>query len=455
MYPDVFRVLGWKNFSHSMKTIEAPVDTFSERLKQKQSEKLSAAKVDEENSEVREDIEMINVEQTAAVINVAEEEACFIPIGADNGTPCHSQEDVFVPETPPEKTIKPDEKPEGPGSKISDGASPVIAPTADMSKLSMNTTMKLPTPQPTSVGGGSRRKSRKPSTTIKKTSSHMQVQVTSIALPGMDQCLGQVYQSTGPVFSDMSHTIGKVSPIQDDIVGESQEEINGPVKPTQVIAPAQQKDFLEVKKPEVVASTTTMSKPVKPLVKLAKVESLFQSPVSTYRCTLKYIEDLLEKRKNEEKKPAAQTESQEESKQQESTKEDTETPTIVDESPPPHPVIFVKSQKKTKSSLDLKASERETQYQMQQKYLNSLRHNYGLEVSACIEQVITLVDYYRDFGRRTQLKELWKPKINKLAKIKASLEENVQSLHLPCHLRKAFIKVCYYYVTYRRVSCCN
>uniref|UniRef100_K3WY86 Uncharacterized protein n=1 Tax=Globisporangium ultimum (strain ATCC 200006 / CBS 805.95 / DAOM BR144) TaxID=431595 RepID=K3WY86_GLOUD len=75
----------------------------------------------------------------------------------------------------------------------------------------------------------------------------------------------------------------------------------------------------------------------------------------------------------------------------------------------------------------------------QQAHLKSLRANYGKGISACAEQVITLVDYYRDFERRIDLNEHWKSKINKLHKIEASLTEYVRYVNLPVHLRQPFV----------------
>ncbi|KAG6621911.1 metalloprotease family [Phytophthora cinnamomi] len=73
-------------------------------------------------------------------------------------------------------------------------------------------------------------------------------------------------------------------------------------------------------------------------------------------------------------------------------------------------------------------------------YLTALRTKYGAGVSGCTEQVITLVDYYRDFERRTDLSEIWKPRITKLEKIESSLSEYVQFLNIPAALRQDFIK---------------
>ncbi|KAE9040248.1 hypothetical protein PR001_g4807 [Phytophthora rubi] len=81
------------------------------------------------------------------------------------------------------------------------------------------------------------------------------------------------------------------------------------------------------------------------------------------------------------------------------------------------------------------ASERE-----QDAYLVALRTKYGAGVSGCTEQVITLVDYYRDFERRTDLSEIWKLRITKLEKIESSLSEYVQFLNIPVALRQDFIK---------------
>ncbi|RLN94988.1 hypothetical protein BBJ28_00017003 [Nothophytophthora sp. Chile5] len=80
-------------------------------------------------------------------------------------------------------------------------------------------------------------------------------------------------------------------------------------------------------------------------------------------------------------------------------------------------------------------------WQEQQKtHLQALRTKYGAGVRGCAEQVITLVDYYRDFERRTNLGEMWKARTNKLEKIEASLSEYVQYVNVPVVLRQAFIK---------------
>ncbi|KAF4032888.1 JAB1/Mov34/MPN/PAD-1 ubiquitin protease domain-containing protein [Phytophthora infestans] len=76
----------------------------------------------------------------------------------------------------------------------------------------------------------------------------------------------------------------------------------------------------------------------------------------------------------------------------------------------------------------------------EQSYLTALRTKYGPGVSGCAEQVITLVDYYRDFERRTDLSEIWKARITKLEKIESSLSEYVQHLNIPAGLRQDFIK---------------
>jgi hypothetical protein len=77
----------------------------------------------------------------------------------------------------------------------------------------------------------------------------------------------------------------------------------------------------------------------------------------------------------------------------------------------------------------------------EQEHLAALRTKYGAGVSGCAEQVITLVDYYRDFERRTDLSEIWKARTTKLEKIERSLSEYVQFLDLPAALRHDFIKV--------------
>ncbi|GMF65971.1 unnamed protein product [Phytophthora lilii] len=79
---------------------------------------------------------------------------------------------------------------------------------------------------------------------------------------------------------------------------------------------------------------------------------------------------------------------------------------------------------------------------VEQAHLVALRTKYGAGVSGCAEQVITLVDYYRDFERRTDLNEIWKSRITKLEKIESSLSEYVKFLNIPAALRQDFIKVC-------------
>lgn len=74
------------------------------------------------------------------------------------------------------------------------------------------------------------------------------------------------------------------------------------------------------------------------------------------------------------------------------------------------------------------------------RHLESLRGRYGKGMFGCVEQVVTLVDYYRDFDRRIDLNEPWKFKLNKLKKIEASLSEYVRYLNLPVDLRREFVK---------------
>ncbi|RLN63163.1 hypothetical protein BBJ28_00015342 [Nothophytophthora sp. Chile5] len=89
-------------------------------------------------------------------------------------------------------------------------------------------------------------------------------------------------------------------------------------------------------------------------------------------------------------------------------------------------------------------------WQEQQKtHLQALRTKYGAGAEGCAEQVITLVDYYRDFERRTNLGEMWKARTNKLEKIEASLSEYVQYVSVPVVLRQAFIKDV---IAYLRIS---
>ncbi|EEY68177.1 uncharacterized protein PITG_04576 [Phytophthora infestans T30-4] len=90
--------------------------------------------------------------------------------------------------------------------------------------------------------------------------------------------------------------------------------------------------------------------------------------------------------------------------------------------------------------LELLKSSRQGDFHDEQSYLTALRTKYGPGVSGCAEQVITLVDYYRDFERRTDLSEIWKARITKLEKIESSLSEYVQHLNIPAGLRQDFIK---------------
>ncbi|KAF1780285.1 PWWP domain [Phytophthora cactorum] len=87
------------------------------------------------------------------------------------------------------------------------------------------------------------------------------------------------------------------------------------------------------------------------------------------------------------------------------------------------------------------AAKTEAKQDGKQDHLTALRTKYGPGVSGCAEQVITLVDYYRDFERRTDLSEIWKSRITKLEKIESSLSEYVQYLNIPAVLRQDFIKV--------------
>ncbi|KAG3205098.1 hypothetical protein PC128_g1559 [Phytophthora cactorum] len=86
------------------------------------------------------------------------------------------------------------------------------------------------------------------------------------------------------------------------------------------------------------------------------------------------------------------------------------------------------------------AAKTEAKQDGKQDHLTALRTKYGPGVSGCAEQVITLVDYYRDFERRTDLSEIWKSRITKLEKIESSLSEYVQYLNIPAVLRQDFIK---------------
>ncbi|EEY68176.1 uncharacterized protein PITG_04575 [Phytophthora infestans T30-4] len=89
----------------------------------------------------------------------------------------------------------------------------------------------------------------------------------------------------------------------------------------------------------------------------------------------------------------------------------------------------------------------------EQSYLTALRTKYGPGVSGCAEQVITLVDYYRDFERRTDLSEIWKARITKLEKIESSLSEYVQHLNIPAGLRQDFIKVHIFHISLDVANC--
>lgn len=80
-------------------------------------------------------------------------------------------------------------------------------------------------------------------------------------------------------------------------------------------------------------------------------------------------------------------------------------------------------------------------FERQQEHLHRLRSKYGDGISGCAEQVITLVDYYRDFERRIDLNETWKAKVNKLSKIEASMSEYVRYVNLPVGLREEFVQV--------------
>ncbi|KAL8002893.1 putative PWWP domain, histone H2A deubiquitinase MYSM1, MPN domain-containing protein [Plasmopara halstedii] len=97
---------------------------------------------------------------------------------------------------------------------------------------------------------------------------------------------------------------------------------------------------------------------------------------------------------------------------------------------------FIPEVKLDVAKLDMK----QDNSRLEHNYLKALRTKYGRGVSACTEQVITLVDYYRCFERRTDLNELWKSRITKLDKIGLSLSEYVQFLDIPCALRQDYIK---------------
>jgi len=75
------------------------------------------------------------------------------------------------------------------------------------------------------------------------------------------------------------------------------------------------------------------------------------------------------------------------------------------------------------------------------KLLCSLRCNYGSGVLGCVEQIIQLLDYYRDFDRRTKLSEIWRNKTTKYEKIQLSLSEYVKTLDLHVNQREKFIAV--------------
>ncbi|DAZ94323.1 TPA: hypothetical protein N0F65_012126, partial [Lagenidium giganteum] len=75
-----------------------------------------------------------------------------------------------------------------------------------------------------------------------------------------------------------------------------------------------------------------------------------------------------------------------------------------------------------------------------QRHLTALRTKYGSGSASCVEQVLALVDYYRDFNRRTDINEMWKAKIRKVDKIEASLSAYVVNLNLPAALRQEFVE---------------
>lgn len=74
-------------------------------------------------------------------------------------------------------------------------------------------------------------------------------------------------------------------------------------------------------------------------------------------------------------------------------------------------------------------------------HLASLRTKYGAGIHGCAEQVITLVDYYRNFERRIDLHEPWRARVSKLRKIEASMAEYVRYVNVPVHLRSDFVQV--------------
>ncbi|RHZ25865.1 hypothetical protein DYB37_001358 [Aphanomyces astaci] len=69
-----------------------------------------------------------------------------------------------------------------------------------------------------------------------------------------------------------------------------------------------------------------------------------------------------------------------------------------------------------------------------------LRTKYGRGVLDCVEQVLQLIDYYRTFDRRVNLKDPWFKKMNKLDKIRQSLREYAKDLDLPHGSHQAFVE---------------
>lgn len=101
--------------------------------------------------------------------------------------------------------------------------------------------------------------------------------------------------------------------------------------------------------------------------------------------------------------------------------------------------LAIEAKAETSDQLVVEGNDDQRPEEQLEGYLTALRSRYGDGMFGCVEQVITLVDYYRDFERRINLLEPWKAKMNKLRKIEASLSEYVQYLNLSVDLRRAFI----------------
>ncbi|ETW10171.1 hypothetical protein H310_00541 [Aphanomyces invadans] len=69
-----------------------------------------------------------------------------------------------------------------------------------------------------------------------------------------------------------------------------------------------------------------------------------------------------------------------------------------------------------------------------------LRTKYGRGILDCVEQVLQLIDYYRTFNRRVNLKDSWYKKMNKLDKIRQSLREYAKDVDVPEGMQQAFVE---------------